>query len=495
MKYISTRDNAEAVQAAEAIVRGMVPQGGLYVPEEIPALDEAALRSMVNLSYQELAKKILALYLDDFSAEEISAMVDAAYDAASFDDAEVAPVVKIHDGLYALELWHGPTAAFKDMALQLLPHLLVQSMRKTGVEKEVVILVATSGDTGKAALEGFKDVAGTAIICFYPDGGVSEVQELQMLTTGGSNTYTFAVKGNFDDCQRAVKEAFANEALLADVDALDSQFSSANSINWGRLLPQIVYYFSAYMQLVRGGDIAFGDVIDFTVPTGNFGNILAGWFAREMGLPVGRLVCASNANDVLDDFIRTGTYDANRPFVKTNSPSMDILISSNLERFLYFMSGRDGAAVAADMEALAKDGCYTVSDTVRTNMGKVLASGAEDEAATLSIIGDVFAKDGYLLDTHTAVAVGVAEANAQGRVMVVDSTANPYKFVGAVWQAVNGVASEESDLALLESLSEKTKVPVHRALAHLTEKPRSERRVISAADINDAVLGVIKSRH
>ena len=494
MRYISTRGNAESVQAAEAIVRGMVPQGGLYVPEEIPTLDEAALRAMTALGYQALAKKILALYLDDFSAEEISAMVDAAYDASRFDDAEVAPVVKIHEGLYALELWHGPTAAFKDMALQLLPHLLVRSMRKTGVEKEVVILVATSGDTGKAALEGFKDVPGTSIICFYPDGGVSEVQELQMLTTGGSNTYTFAVKGNFDDCQRAVKEAFANEALVAEVDALGAQFSSANSINWGRLLPQIVYYFAAYMQLVRNGDIAFGEKIDFTVPTGNFGNILAGWFAREMGLPIGKLVCASNANDVLDDFIRTGTYDANRPFVKTNSPSMDILISSNLERFLYFMSARDGAVVAADMQALAKDGRYSVSDTVRENMHQVLASGAEDEAQTLAIIGEVFAKDGYLLDTHTAVAVGVAEDHAEGRVMVVDSTANPYKFVGAVWEAVDGEKSDASDLDLLETLSAKTNVPVHRALADLTEKPKRARRVISAAEINEAVLDVIKSR-
>lgn len=494
MRYISTRDNAESVQAAEAIVRGMVPQGGLYVPQEIPQLDEAALGAMVDLGYQALAKEILALYLDDFSAEEISTMVDAAYDASRFDDAEVAPVVKIHDGLFALELWHGPTAAFKDMALQLLPHLLVHSMKKTGVDKEVVILVATSGDTGKAALEGFKDVDGTSIICFYPDGGVSEVQELQMLTTGGSNTYTFAVKGNFDDCQSAVKEAFANEALLAEVDALGCQFSSANSINWGRLLPQIVYYFAAYMQLVRKGEITFGDAIDFTVPTGNFGNILAGWFAREMGLPIGKLVCASNANDVLDDFIRTGTYDANRPFMKTNSPSMDILISSNLERFLYFMSGRDGAAVTADMQALAKDGRYSVSDAVRENMAQVLASGAENEAQTLAIIGDVFAKDGYLLDTHTAVAVGVAEAHNEGRVMVVDSTANPYKFVGAVSEAVNGEKSDASDLDLLGALAEKTGVPVHPALADLTAKPRSERHVITTAEINEAVLGVIKSR-
>ncbi len=494
MNYISTRDNAEAVQAAEAIVRGMVPQGGLYVPETIPHLDAEALGAMVDMSYQALAKQILALYLEDFTAEEISNMVDAAYSAERFDDVEVAPVVKIHDRLYALELWHGPTAAFKDMALQLLPHLLVQSMRKTGVDKEVVILVATSGDTGKAALEGFKDVPGTAIICFYPDGGVSEVQELQMLTTAGDNTYTFAVKGNFDDCQRAVKEAFANKALLAEIDALGCQFSSANSINWGRLLPQIVYYFAAYMQLVRAGEIKLGEEIDFTVPTGNFGNILAGWFAREMGLPVGRLVCASNANDVLDEFIRTGTYDANRAFVKTNSPSMDILISSNLERFLYFMGAENGAAVAADMQALADNGRYSVSETVRANMAQVLRSGSVDEDKTLSIINEVFAKDGYLLDTHTAVAVGVAEANDEGRVMVVDSTANPYKFVGAVWEAVNGAAAKESDLALLTALAQKTNVPIHRALATLTDKPRRERQVITTDTINEAVLGVIKSR-
>lgn len=494
MKYISTRNNSKSVSAAEAIVRGMVPEGGLYVPEEIPYLDHNVLAEMVDLSYQDLAKRILALYLDDFASDEISEMVNAAYSAERFDDVRIAPVEKIHDGLYALELWHGPTAAFKDMALQLLPHLLVHSMRKTGVEKEVVILVATSGDTGKAALEGFRDVPGTAIICFYPHGGVSMVQELQMLTTAGDNTYTFAVEGNFDDCQRAVKEAFANEALLAKVDALGAQFSSANSINWGRLLPQIVYYFAAYMQLVREGAVALGEAIDFTVPTGNFGNILAGWFAREMGLPVARLVCASNANDVLDEFIRTGTYDANRPFIRTNSPSMDILVSSNLERFLYFMSARDGQGVAADMEALAKDGRYSVSDAVRENMQNVLRSGAVDEEQTISIIDDVFHKDGYLLDTHTAVAVGVAEAENDGRVMVVDSTANPYKFVGAVWQALEGEKSAESELALLSALSQKTGVPVHPALADLDKKSKRERCVISVDEIDASVLDIIRSR-
>lgn len=492
MKYISTRNNAQSVEAAQAIVNGMVPEGGLYVPEVIPTLSQADLEGLKDLSYQELAKKILALYLEDFSAEEIAHIVDSAYNDQSFDDEKIVPVKKIEDGLYVLELWHGPTAAFKDMALQLLPHLLVTSMKKVGVDKKVVILVATSGDTGKAALEGFKDVPGTAIITFYPDGGVSEVQELQMLTTAGNNTYMFAVEGNFDDCQRSVKEAFANKDLLAKVDQAGYQFSSANSINWGRLLPQIVYYFSAYMQLVRSGDITMGDKIDFTVPTGNFGNILAGWFAREMGLPVGKLVCASNANDVLDEFIQTGRYNANRPFLKTKSPSMDILVSSNLERFIYFMSDRNGDAVAKDMALLGSEGEYKVSDEVFARMKDLLASGAVDDEGTLEIIGDIYNASGYVLDTHTAIAVGVAKKEADGRAMVVDSTANPYKFVGAVWQGVSGEASDKSDLALIDDLHAKTGENVHRALANLTEKPKRDRQVITVAQMNDAILKTIQ---
>ncbi len=492
MKYISTRNNAQSVEAAQAIVNGMVPEGGLYVPEVIPTLSQADLEGLKDLSYQELAKKILALYLEDFSAEEIAHIVDSAYNDQSFDDEKIVPVKKIEDGLYVLELWHGPTAAFKDMALQLLPHLLVTSMKKVGVDKKVVILVATSGDTGKAALEGFKDVPGTAIITFYPDGGVSEVQELQMLTTAGNNTYMFAVEGNFDDCQRSVKEAFANKDLLAKVDQAGYQFSSANSINWGRLLPQIVYYFSAYMQLVRSGDITMGDKIDFTVPTGNFGNILAGWFAREMGLPVGKLVCASNANDVLDEFIQTGRYNANRPFLKTKSPSMDILVSSNLERFIYFMSDRNGDAVAKDMALLGSEGEYKVSDEVFARMKDLLASGAADDEGTLEIIGDIYNASGYVLDTHTAIAVGVAKKEADSRAMVVDSTANPYKFVGAVWQGVSGEASDKSDLALIDDLHAKTGENVHRALANLTEKPKRDRQVITVAQMNDAILKTIQ---
>ena len=473
MRYISTRDNAESVQAAEAIVRGMVPQGGLYVPQEIPKLDEAALGAMVDLSYQALAKEILALYLDDFSAEEISTMVDAAYDASRFDDAEVAPVVKIHDGLFALELWHGPTAAFKDMALQLLPHLLVHSMKKTGVDKEVVILVATSGDTGKAALEGFKDVDGTSIICFYPDGGVSEVQELQMLTTGGSNTYTFAVKGNFDDCQRAVKEAFANEALLAEVDALGCQFSSANSINWGRLLPQIVYYFSAYCDAVNGGMIAMGDKLNFVVPTGNFGDILAGWYAKRMGLPVGKLVCASNANNVLTDFIHTGTYDKNRPFHTTASPSMDILVSSNLERLLYSLCGSD-TEVAGYMQQLREQGRYTVSDALLAKIRETFVGGCCNDIQTREKIGRAWRDHRYLIDTHTAVAYHVLDEyrreTGDAAPTVVVSTASPFKFCDQVLRGIGGTADAFGP-ELIRRLTCETQIDAPAPLTGLDARP------------------------
>ena len=492
MKFISTRGKSPAVTAAEAIRRGLAPDGGLYVPDELPVFSASELEALYALPYAELSAAVLERFLPGFSREELLDYTKKAY--AAFDDDAVVPLHALGDKLWTMELFHGPTCAFKDVALQILPYLLAASVRKCADDHTVAILVATSGDTGKAALEGFADVPGTKIAVFYPDGGVSDIQRAQMATQGGNNVLVLAVRGNFDDAQTGVKDIFADAALAAELDRAGVVLSSANSINWGRLLPQIVYYFAAYMQLVRKGEIAFGDAIDFTVPTGNFGNILAGWFAREMGLPIGKLVCASNANDVLDDFIRTGTYDANRPFMKTNSPSMDILISSNLERFLYFMSGRDGAAVTADMQALAKDGRYSVADAVRENMAQVLASGAENEAQTLAIIGDVFAKDGYLLDTHTAVAVGVAEAHNEGRVMVVDSTANPYKFVGAVSEAVNGEKSDASDLDLLGALAEKTGVPVHPALADLTAKPRSERHVITTAEINEAVLGVIKSR-
>jgi threonine synthase len=494
MKYISTRDNFAPVEASEAIVRGMVPAGGLFVPDSVPSVSADDLKALVGASYQTVAKTILARYLSDFTAQEIDEMVDSAYNKNNFDSDKVAPVVKVKDGLYVLELWHGPTAAFKDMALQLLPYLLVRSMRKMNVDKEVVILVATSGDTGKAALEGFKDVDGTSIIVFYPDGGVSEVQELQMLTTGGSNTYTFAVRGNFDDCQRSVKEAFVNKELTDAIDALGCQFSSANSINWGRLLPQIVYYFYAYLQLVDQGAVAFGDKINVTVPTGNFGNILAGWYARQMGLPIDRLICASNDNDVLDDFFKTGVYNAKRPFIKTISPSMDILVSSNLERFLYLMDDKNGAEVESWMKSLKSEGKFEISDALRQRIAAVLSSGSVNEEGTRSVIHDVFEETGYLLDTHTAVGVGVAEAYDSKEVMVVDSTANPYKFVGAVTHALDGQKPEEDDLDLMQPLADRSGMPVHRALDGLREKPRKERKSIEVSQMNDEILGLIRAR-
>ena len=494
MKYISTRDNSVPVEASEAIVRGMVPSGGLFVPDMVPTLSGTELKSLVGASYQTVAKTILGYYLSDFTADEIDEMVSAAYNTESFDSDAVAPLVKVKDGLYVLELWHGPTAAFKDMALQLLPHLLVHSMRKMNVDKEVVILVATSGDTGKAALEGFKDVDGTSIIVFYPDGGVSEVQELQMLTTGGSNTYTFAVRGNFDDCQRAVKEAFANQSLNGAIDALGCQLSSANSINWGRLLPQIVYYFYAYLQLVAEGTVDFGDKINVTVPTGNFGNILAGWYAREMGVPIGRLVCASNDNNVLDDFFKTGVYNAKRSFIKTISPSMDILVSSNLERFLYLMDDCNGKEIESWMNSLKENGKFVINDALRHRIGEVLSSGFVDEQGTLKVIHDIFEETGYVLDTHTAVGVGVAQALGGDEIMVVDSSANPYKFVGAVTHALNGETPVEDDLALMQPLADRSGMPVHRALDKLQEKPRRERKSIEVAEMNDEIMAVIRTR-
>ncbi|MFR4402437.1 MAG: threonine synthase, partial [Peptococcus niger] len=345
-------DNSKAVHASEAIMRGMVPEGGLYLPDQFPKLDLEAFRVHVEDSYQDLAKWILGMLLDDFTEEEVASCVTAAYNEENFEQPSITPLVKLTEDRYILELWHGPTAAFKDLALQIMPHLLVTSLRKNHCQKKVVILVATSGDTGKAALEGFKNVPGTEVVVFYPHEGVSPMQELQMVTTDGNNTHVVAVKGNFDDCQTAVKELFADQDMIGQLDQIGYQFSSANSINWGRLSPQVVYYVAAYLNLVRRGQIKLGDYVDFSVPTGNFGNILAAYIAKEMGLPIGRLICASNENNVLTDFFRTGCYDANRPFYRTISPSMDILISSNLERYLYLKSGRKGAQIAKWMDEL-----------------------------------------------------------------------------------------------------------------------------------------------
>ena len=494
MNYISTRNNIEPVSAAAAIARGMVPAGGLFVPETIPVLSADEIASMAGKSYQELAEWILGKYLTDYSEADIKDCVSGAYNT-NFDTPEIAPLVKLNDNEYILELWHGPTAAFKDMALQLTPRLLVKAIEKLDLKQEVIILVATSGDTGKAALEGFKNVEGTRIIVFYPAHGVSKVQELQMVTTDGNNTYVVGVEGNFDDCQSAVKEIFADRALETVMEQRGYQFSSANSINWGRLLPQIVYYFAAYLNLVNKQAISYGIPVDFVVPTGNFGNILAAWYAGQMGLPVGKLVCASNKNQVLADFFATGVYDRRRDFYQTNSPSMDILISSNLERFLFAMTGNDGNKVAEWMEALKQDGIFKVDDATKANIDGFIVGGAADEAETLEMIGQCYKESKYVLDTHTAVALKVAReyrvASGSDNIAVIDSTAHPCKFVSSVLSAFEGVEKKESELEMLEQLVALTGISQHKGLQDLDKKPVLHTTICEKDQISSAVQNIL----
>lgn len=495
--YVSTRANYQKVTAAQAIAMGMVPEGGLFVPETIPTLSLAELKPQMGKSYTEWACWILEKFLDDYTPEEISYCISQAYSPENFDHPDIAPLVELDPRTYIMELWHGPTAAFKDMALQLTPYLLTTAIKKLSIEKKVVILVATSGDTGKAALEGFKDVPGTEIIVFYPAHGVSEVQKLQMVTTTGQNTHVVAVEGNFDDCQSALKEIFADKELGAELEAKGYQFSSANSINWGRLLPQIVYYFASYSDLVRDGRIAFGDVINFVVPTGNFGNILAGWYAKAMGLPIGKLICASNENKVLTDFFQTGRYDRKREFKQTNSPSMDILISSNLERFLYAMTGNDGAKVAQWMQELQNVGEFQVDAQTKAAIDACVCGGFANEKETLATIKGCYEQCGYLLDTHTAVALKVyhdyQKASQDDQVVVIDSTANPYKFVSSVYQAVNPAPAEEAadDIKLLAQLQSLSNMPVHRGLLDLDKKEVRHKTCCARTDIKTQIEAIL----
>ena len=470
MKYYSTRTGFEAT-ASEAIAKGLAPNGGLYVPDELPALTAEDLTALEMMDYRGRAVKIMGMFLPEFTAEELERFACAAY-GENFDDPHTAPVHALDDETSFLELWHGPTCAFKDMALQMLPHLLTVSLKKCGEERRVCILVATSGDTGKAALQGFADVPDTKILVFYPDGGVSDVQRLQMVTQTGDNVGVCAVKGNFDDAQTGVKRIFGDEALAEALSARGWFLSSANSINWGRLLPQIVYYISAYVDEVHAGRIAMGEKLNFVVPTGNFGNILAGWYAKQMGLPVGRLVCASNENNVLTDFIRTGTYNKNRPFYLTASPSMDILVSSNLERLLRSLSG-SGEETAAYMRALREDGQYTVTPELLQKLQAEFSCGFCDDAQTRAVIGDVWREHRYLMDTHTAVACHVlrqyrAETGDRTKAVVV-STASPYKFCDHVLTAIGGSA-DAPGVQLIDRLQEATGVPAPKPLSGLGER-------------------------
>ena len=494
MKYSSTRGNGISLDSAEAIIQGMAADGGLFVPESLPQVDEAFLASLQELSYEERAEKVLSLFLTDYTAEEISGCVERAYGQGKFDAAMRAPVVSFDD-VSVLELWHGPTSAFKDMALQLLPQLMSTALKKTGEQAEVLILVATSGDTGKAALEGFRDVPQIKIMVFYPEGGVSRIQRLQMLTQEGANVNVTAVRGNFDDAQSGVKRIFSDAAYNEALSAEGIKLSSANSINWGRLVPQIVYYFSAYADLVKVGTIQAGEAINFTVPTGNFGDILAGFYAKCMGLPVHKLICASNANNVLTDFLRTGVYDRNRDFHKTITPSMDILISSNLERLLYHMTG-EPVKVAGWMSALQQDGRYDVGAELLAKIQQTFWADWTSDEATEELIGRVYQAKHYVPDTHTAVAWKVAEnyqqATGDKHPMVIVSTASPYKFNGSVLTAL-GVDTEGADeFELLDKLQQLNTNPIPAGLASLKDKAIRHTAVCDHGAMKQAVLQFAK---
>ena len=495
MKYLSTRDRSVRLDAAEAIEMGLSRDGGLLTPCEIPQIDEAFLNSLVHVRYQERAAKVMALYLTDYTEAELLTFAENAYGPEKFDTDAVAPVRTLDETTHCLELWHGPTSAFKDMALQMLPQLLSAALRKTGEDKTVCILVATSGDTGKAAMEGFADVPQTKIMVFYPKDGVSRVQETQMVTQDGENVGVCAVVGNFDDAQAGVKRIFSDAAIRETLAQRGYFLSSANSINWGRILPQGVYYISAYCDLVRDGRIVMGDKVNFCVPTGNFGDILAAYYAKRMGLPVGKLICASNCNDVLTDFLRTGVYDRNRPFHTTMSPSMDILISSNLERLLFDLSGENDAEVRRYMDALAQSGRYEVSDAIKKALAEQYWGGFCDEAGTTAAIAKYYKDYGYLIDTHTAVAASVMEqyraASGDKTPTVFVSTASPYKFCDSVLSAI-GQTPAGDGVELLDQLHDVTGTAVPRRLAALKGKARRFDLTCEKPGMDSVVLDFLK---
>ncbi len=469
MNYISTRTaDSEKQTASYVIKKGLAPDGGLFVPETIPQIDEVTITALAGMTYPERAEYILSLFLTDYTKEELKNAAEAAYSKEKFGG-PAAPISKVGDN-YFLELWHGPTSAFKDMALQIMPRLLSLSLGKTGEEKDAFILVATSGDTGKAALEGYCDVDRVKIQVFYPVNGVSNIQKKQMASQKGNNVEVVSINGNFDDAQSGVKAIFGNEKAKEMLDEKGYFFSSANSINWGRLAPQIVYYISAYCDLLQEGELKFGELLDVTVPTGNFGNILAAFIAKKMGLPLGKLVCASNCNDILTDFINKGVYDKRREFFTTVSPSMDILISSNLERLLWFTIGAEKTKEC--MDKLATDGIYTLSEDVMEIIRKDFAGYACSEDETKKTISETFDEFGYLCDTHTAVAAFCAnqylEDTKSKNKMLVVSTASPYKFAPAVLSSL-GEEVPADDFDALDKLFEVTKCAIPKNLANLRD--------------------------
>ena len=489
--YSSTRNKNAVVTASQAILKGLSEEGGLFVPDHIPAL-EKSLSELAGMTYQEVAYEVMKLMLSDFTEEELKHCINSAYDS-KFDTKEIAPLVKA-DGAYYLELFHGRTIAFKDMALSILPHLMTTAARKNGVKNEIVILTATSGDTGKAALEGFAGVPGTKIIVFYPKNGVSAIQEKQMVTQKGSNTFVVGIKGNFDDAQTGVKKMFGDKELGALLADNGFQFSSANSINIGRLVPQIVYYVYAYAQLLAKKVIKEGEKINVVVPTGNFGNILAAYYAKEMGLPINQFICASNDNKVLFDFFTTGTYDRNREFILTTSPSMDILISSNLERLIYKIAGEDAGINASMMQALSKEGKYTITESMKEGLSDFFG-GYASEKETAECIKEVYENSDYVMDTHTAVASHVYKQykaqTADETVTVIASTASPYKFTRSVMDAILPKKSEAEDFALVDELSALSRVAIPDAIAEIRTAEILHKTVCEVSDMCKEVKGFL----
>lgn len=489
--YKSTRNGGAAVPASQAILKGLADDGGLFVPERIPKLD-VGMAQLTTMSYQETAYEVMKLFLTDFTEAELKDCIRRAYDR-KFDTAEIAPLKK-RDGVYYLELFHGATIAFKDMALSILPHLLTASAKKNAVRNEIVILTATSGDTGKAALAGFADVPGTRIIVFYPKDGVSPVQEKQMVTQKGKNTYVIGIRGNFDDAQNGVKKMFSDRELAREMEAAGFQFSSANSINIGRLVPQVVYYLYAYTRLLAAGEIQEGEKINVTVPTGNFGNILAAYYAKQMGVPIQKLICASNENKVLYDFFTTGVYDRNRPFILTTSPSMDILISSNLERLIYKIAGEDAAKNRVLMEALASDGRYGITEDMKKRLAD-FAGGYASEAEVEREIKRVYEKTGYVLDTHTAVASAVYQKyrgeSGDGAKTVIASTASPYKFTRSVMRAIDRKYDAMTDFELADELAKISKTDIPAAIEEIRTAPVLHDTVVEKDGMKAAVKKIL----
>ena len=486
--YRSTRNKDEAVTASQAILQGLAHEGGLFVPDEIPTM-QRSLSELAGMDYREIAYEVMSLMFTDFTEEELKYCINSAYDS-KFDDAKIAPLVKHHD-THFLELFHGKTIAFKDMALSILPYLMTTAAKKNHMDHEIVILTATSGDTGKAALAGFADVPGTRIAVFYPKSGVSPIQEKQMVTERGKNTFVAGITGNFDDAQTGVKKMFSDEALAKELAEKGFQFSSANSINIGRLVPQMVYYYYAYAQLLK---ISEGDKINIVVPTGNFGNILAAYYASLMGLPVNRFICASNDNKVLYDFFTTGNYDRNREFILTSSPSMDILISSNLERLIYRIAGNDADKNRALMKELTETGKYTITDEMKKALEPFYGNFADMDTVAATI-KKIYEEDGYIIDTHTAVAAAVYDAykaeTGDTTPTVIASTASPYKFTRSVMTAIDPAYDSQEDFALVDKLEELSGVKVPQAIEDIRSAPVLHKTVCETEEMEAVVRGFL----